>query len=195
MAPSPHGAYWKSGMKLGYQDAGAWTMLANVPLERRKAAWLYAQFTVSKTVSLKKFLVGLTPIRRSDIHSELATKAAPRYGGLIEFYRSGARELSTPTGSNVPDYPMLAELWWPNLSAAVSRTLTPQAAMDKLAKQMDDVMARLARSTMKHCAPRLNTEKAAAEWLGKPTGPKTKLFNEKPKGETMPYEKLLDSWR
>jgi hypothetical protein len=23
MAPSPHGAYWKDGMKLGYQDAGS----------------------------------------------------------------------------------------------------------------------------------------------------------------------------
>ena len=25
MAPSPHGAYWKEGMKLGYQDSGCWT--------------------------------------------------------------------------------------------------------------------------------------------------------------------------
>jgi glycerol transport system substrate-binding protein len=40
MAPSPHGPYWEKGMKLGYQDAGAWMMEANVPLERRKAAWL-----------------------------------------------------------------------------------------------------------------------------------------------------------
>ena len=23
MAPSPHGSYWKDGMKLGYQDAGS----------------------------------------------------------------------------------------------------------------------------------------------------------------------------
>ena len=27
MAPSPHGPYWKDGMKLGYQDVGCWTML------------------------------------------------------------------------------------------------------------------------------------------------------------------------
>ena len=27
MAPSPHGAYWKEGMKLGYQDVGCWTYL------------------------------------------------------------------------------------------------------------------------------------------------------------------------
>ena len=27
MAPSPHGAYWKEGMKLGYQDVGCWTLL------------------------------------------------------------------------------------------------------------------------------------------------------------------------
>jgi glycerol transport system substrate-binding protein len=195
MAPSPHGPYWEKGMKLGYQDAGAWTMLTSTPLDRRKAAWLYAQFTVSKAVSLKKFFVGLTPIRKSDIDSEPVTKAAPKYGGLIEFYRSGARELWTPTGTNVPDYPKLAQLWWPNVSEAVSGTLAPQAAMDKLAKEMDDVMARLERAGMKNCAPKLNPEKPDTEWLGKPNGPKAKLANEKPKGETMPYEQLLESWK
>ena len=194
MAPSPHGPYWEKGMKLGYQDAGAWTMEANVPLQRRKAAWLYAQFTISKTVSLKKFFVGLTPIRKSDIDSEPVTKAAPKYGGLVEFYRSSARELWTPTGNNVPDYPKLAQLWWPNVSEAVSGNLTPQAAMDKLAKEMDDVMGRLERAGMKNCAPKLNPEKPAAEWIGKPNGPKAKL-DEKPRGETMSYEKLLESWK
>jgi glycerol transport system substrate-binding protein len=195
MAPSPHGPYWEKGMKLGYQDAGAWTMLASTPLDRRKAAWLYAQFTVSKTVSLKKFFVGLTPIRKSDIDSEPVTKEAPKYGGLIEFYRSSARELWTPTGTNVPDYPKLAQLWWPNISEAVSGSLSPQAAMDKLAKEMDAVMGRLERAGMKNCAPKLNAEKPATEWLGKPNGPKAKLANEKPKGETMPYEQLLESWK
>jgi glycerol transport system substrate-binding protein len=195
MAPSPHGPYWEKGMKLGYQDAGAWTMLSSTPLDRRKAAWLYAQFTVSKTVSLKKFFVGLTPIRKSDIDSEAVTKEAPKYGGLIEFYRSGARELWTPTGTNVPDYPKLAQLWWPNVSEAVTGALTPQAAMDKLAGEMDDVMSRLERAGMKNCAPKLNPEKPDKEWLGAPNGPKAKLANEKPKGETMSYEKLLESWK
>ena len=195
MAPSPHGPYWEKGMKLGYQDVGAWTMLANVPLERRKAAWLYAQFAVSKSVSLKKFFVGLTPIRKSDVNSEAVTKAAPKYGGLIEFYRSSARNLWTPTGNNVPDYPKLAQLWWSNVSEAVTGALTPQAAMDKLAKEMDDVMSRLERAGMKNCAPKMNPEKPDKEWLGQPNGPKAKLANEKPKGETMGYEQLLESWK
>ena len=195
MAPSPHGPYWEKGMKLGYQDVGAWTMLANVKLERRKAAWLYAQFTVSKAASLKKFFVGLTPIRKSDIMSDAVTKAAPKYGGLVEFYRSGARDLWTPTGTNVPDYPKLAQLWWPAVSEAVTAAMTPQEAMNKLAKDMDDVMSRLARAGMKNCAPKLNPEKPDAEWIGKPNGPKAKLANEKPKGETMSYEDLLKSWQ
>ena len=195
MAPSPHGPYWEKGMKLGYQDVGAWTMLGNVPLERRKAAWLYAQFAVSKSVSLKKFFVGLTPIRKSDVNSDAVTKAAPKYGGLVEFYRSSARNLWTPTGTNVPDYPKLAQLWWSNVSEAVTGALTPQAAMDKLAKEMDDVMGRLERAGMKNCAPKLNPEKADKEWIGQPNGPKAKLANEKPKGETMSYEALLESWK
>ena len=67
MAPSLHGSYWKEGMKLGYQDAGSWTLLKSTPVDRRKAAWLYAQFAISKTVSLKKSHVGLTFVRESDV--------------------------------------------------------------------------------------------------------------------------------
>jgi glycerol transport system substrate-binding protein len=63
MAPSPHGVYWKEGMKLGYQDAGSWTILKSTPDDRAKAAWLYAQFVTSKTVDGKKSHVGLTFIR------------------------------------------------------------------------------------------------------------------------------------
>jgi glycerol transport system substrate-binding protein len=48
MAPSPHGPYWEEGMKLGYQDCGSWTFMKSTPLERRKAAWLFAQFCVPK---------------------------------------------------------------------------------------------------------------------------------------------------
>jgi glycerol transport system substrate-binding protein len=195
MAPSPHGPYWEEGMKLGYQDAGAWTMLSSTPLDHRKAAWLYAQFTVSKTVSLKKFFVGLTPIRKSDIESEHVTKEAHRYGGLVEFYRSPARVQWTPTGTNVPDYPKLAQLWWQNVSQAVTGELTPQQAMDKLAKEMDEILARLERAGMKNCAPKLNPETDPNEWLTKEGAPKPKLDNEKPKGETVAYEKLLESWQ
>src|SRR5918994_3149509 len=58
-APSPHGVYWKDGMKLGYQDAGSWTLMKSTPDDRAKAAWLYAQFVTSKTVDVKKSHVGL----------------------------------------------------------------------------------------------------------------------------------------
>jgi glycerol transport system substrate-binding protein len=195
MAPSPHGPYWEEGMKLGYQDAGAWTMFQSTELKRRQAAWLYAQFTVSKSVSLKKFFEGLTPIRKSDIDSEHVTKEAHRFGGLVEFYRSPARKMWTPTGTNVPDYPKLAQLWWQNISQAVTGEMTPQQAMDKLAREMDEVMSRLARAGMKNCPPKLNEEKDPKEWLDAPGSPKAKLANEKPPGQTVSYEELLKSWQ
>ena len=130
MAPSPHGAYWKEGMKLGYQDTGSWTLMKSTPLERRKAAWLYAQFTVAKSTSLKKTMVGLTPIRETDLQTQAMTDMAPKLGGLVEFYRSPARVAWTPTGTNVPDYPKLAQLWWQNVAEAVTGEKTPQQAMD-----------------------------------------------------------------
>ena len=196
MAPSPHGPYWQEGMKLGYQDAGSWTLLKSTPLERRQAAWLYAQFVVSKTVSLKKTLVGLTPIRESDLNSAAMTEAAPRLGGLVEFYRSPARVAWTPTGTNVPDYPKLAQLWWPNVANAVSGAVTPQLAMDTLAQQQDEVLARLERIGIQgDCGPKLNPEADAEEWLAQPGAPKSKLSNEKPPGKTVPYDELISAWR
>jgi glycerol transport system substrate-binding protein len=64
----------------------------------------------SKTVSLKKTIVGLTPIRESDINSQAMTDLAPARwpGGVLPQPGAGAW---TPTGTNVPDYPRLAQLW------------------------------------------------------------------------------------
>jgi glycerol transport system substrate-binding protein len=195
MAPSPHGPYWEDGMKLGYQDAGSWTLLKHTDPKRRKAAWLYAQFAVSKTVSLKKTMEGLTPIRESDIESEAMTKAAPNLGGLVEFYRSPARVQWTPTGTNVPDYPKLAQLWWQNVAQAVTGEKTPQAAMDNLAAEQDRVMQRLERAgVQKRCGPKLNDKRDPEYWLSQPGAPKPKLANEKPQGETIPYDELIKTW-
>ena len=195
MAPSPHGPYWSEGMKLGYQDAGSWTLMKSTPVERRKAAWLYAQFVISKTVSLKKTHVGLTPIRESDIWDESFTKRAPKLGGLVEFYRSPARVQWTPTGTNVPDYPKLAQLWWQNVADAVTGAKTPQQAMDSLAKQQDKVLERLQRAGIQgECGPKLNKARDASYWLNLPGSPKAKLANEKPKGITVDYDELVKSW-
>ena len=195
MAPSPHGPYWRKGMKLGYQDTGSWTLLNSTPLPRRQAAWLYAQFVTSKTVSLKKTIVGLTPIRDSDIRSEAMTELAPKLGGLVEFYRSPARTLWTPTGTNVPDYPKLAQLWWEHVANAVSGEVTAQQAMDALAAAQDRMLQRLERhGTLGACGPELNEPREAEYWLSQPGAPKARLSNEKPAGETVPYDELLKQW-
>ena len=195
MAPSPHGAYWEEGQKLGYQDAGSWTLMKNTPPERRKAAWLYAQFVVSKTVSLKKSHVGLTFVRESDIQHESFTERAPKLGGLVEFYRSPARLQWSPTGTNVPDYPKLAQLWWQNIGDASSGAKTPQEAMTSLAEAQDKIMSRLERANVQgDCGPKLNEKKSRDYWLSQPGSPKAKLSNEKPKPETIDYDELIKSW-
>ncbi len=195
MAPSPHGPYWEEGMKLGYQDAGSWTLLKSTPVPRRQAAWLYAQFTVAKSTSLKKTHVGLTPIRDSDIRHASFTERAPELGGLVEFYRSPARVMWTPTGTNVPDYPKLAQLWWQNVAEAVTGQRTPQEAMDNLASQQDRIMERLERAgVFAECGPQLNQEREASYWLEQPGAPKPALENEKPQGVTVDYDQLLQVW-
>jgi len=116
MAPSPHGSYWKEGMKLGYQDVGCWTYLKYAqPQEGEGGVALRASSGVSKTVSLKKSVKFLHVIRESDIWADAMTELAPKVGGFVEFYRSPARKLWTPTGVNVPDYGKLAQVWWQNV--------------------------------------------------------------------------------
>jgi glycerol transport system substrate-binding protein len=196
MAPSPHGPYWEEGMKVGYQDCGAWTLMHSTPVDRRKAAWLYAQFTVAKTTSLKKAHVGLTPIRDSDIQHASFTERAPKLGGLVEFYRGPARHVWTDTGINVPDYPRLAQLWWQNIGEASAGEVSVDQAMNNLAREMDRVMERIQRSgTQGEKGPKLNAVRDEAYWLNQPGSPKPKLDNEKPQGITVEYETLIQAWR
>lgn len=196
MAPSPHGAYWEEGQKLGYQDAGSWTLMKSTPTDRAQAAWLYAQFVTSKTVSLKKSHVGLTVIRDSDIRHESFTERASELGGLVEFYRSPARVQWTPTGTNVPDYPRLAQLWWQNIGDAASGAKTPQEAMTALAVAQERLMQRLERAgVLGDCGPKLNDPQSREYWFAQPGAPKEPLANEKPAPITVDYDELVRSWQ
>jgi glycerol transport system substrate-binding protein len=196
MAPSPHGAYWEEGQKLGYQDAGSWTLMTTTPTDRAQAAWLYAQFVTSKTVDVKKSHTGLTFIRESTIQHPSFTERAPKLGGLIEFYRSPARTQWSPTGTNVPDYPKLSQLWWQNIGDAAAGTKTPQQAMDALCKAQEDVLARLEQLNVQgDKGPKLNPEEPAQAWFDRPGAPKARLANEDPAPETVDYDTLIKSWQ
>ncbi|WP_346891845.1 ABC transporter substrate-binding protein [uncultured Roseibium sp.] len=196
MAPSPHGAYWEDGMKVGYQDAGSWTLMESTPVDRAKAAWLYAQFVVSKTVDVKKSHVGLTFIRESTIQDKSFTERAPKLGGLVEFYRSPARVRWSPTGTNVPDYPKLAQLWWQNIGDASSGAKTAQEALDSLCQQQERVLERLERAGVQgDLGPKLNKKEDPEVWLSRPGAPKPKLANEKPEPITVDYDTLVASWQ
>ncbi|MFK7861620.1 MAG: ABC transporter substrate-binding protein [Granulosicoccus sp.] len=195
MAPSPKGAYWEEGQKLGYQDAGSWTLMKSTPVDRAKAAWLYAQFVTSKSVDVKKSHVGLTFIRESTVQHDSFTERAPKLGGLIEFYRSPARVRWSPTGTNVPDYPKLAQLWWQNIGDASSGAKTAQEAMDALCEAQEKVLARLERAGVQgDIGPVLNEEQDPEYWFSQPGAPKAKLDNEKPTPETINYDELVESW-
>ncbi len=189
VAPTPHGRYWDEGMKVGYQDAGSWTIPRNVKGQRRAMAWLWAQFCVSKTVALQKFLEGGTPVRHSTIFSDYLTERKEQWGGLIEFYRSDEEDKWTDTGPNVPDYPELSGYWWPNIARALEGDVMPQQAMDAIARQMDEAMSRM---RMAKYSPRLNTYRDPYEWLAAPGAPKSARLPEQP--QTVEYDELIERW-
>jgi glycerol transport system substrate-binding protein len=145
---------------------------------------------------VKKSHVGLTIIRDSTIRHESFTERAPKLGGLVEFYRSPARVQWSPTGTNVPDYPKLAQLWWQNIGDAAAGAKTPQQAMDSLCQAQEDLMARIEKSEVQGAiGPKLNTPKTAQEWFDAPGAPRAKLANEKPKPETVDYDQLIKTWQ
>ena len=190
VAPSPHGKYWDEGMKVGYQDAGSWTILKNsVNGKEREMAWLWAQFCISKTVCLKKFIVGKTPIRKSTVNSDYLAEREGDFGGLITFYKSTVENMWTDSGPNVPHYPLLAEQWWQNIAPAVTGEVTPQQAMDNIAKVMDELMGKM---KLKRYSPILNPEIPENEWLKRSGSPKAYRADDEPK--TISYDELIKTW-
>lgn len=196
MAPSPRGPYWRNGQKRGYQSISAWTLPQSTPVKQAQAAWLYAQFVTSKTVSLKKSHEGLSFIRTSDIHHPSFTQRADRLAGLVEFYRSADQGQWTPAGTNIPDYTHLAMLWEQHINAAIAGDKTPRESMTALARAQDKRLRRLQRSkVLGDCGPQLNDRKSRNYWLSRSGAPREKLAQEKPPGKTIDYDTLVRSWR
>ncbi|MFC1462134.1 ABC transporter substrate-binding protein [Verrucomicrobiota bacterium] len=192
LAPQPHGKYWEKGMKVGYQDAGAWTLPTNVTGKHRAAAWLWAQFCVSKTVCMKKFMVGHTPIRKSTVFHEYWTEErSKKLGGLLEFFRSPARKLFTDTGLNVPDYALLQEQWWHYISAAITDEKSPEEAMRELAATEDKLLGDL---LLPKLSPKLSEPKTRDHWLQQPGAPKPEVSG---RGEaiTISYDEMIKEWK
>jgi glycerol transport system substrate-binding protein len=85
-------------MKLGYQDAGSWTLLKSTPAgppPSRLALRAVLRGEVDQPEE-EPCRPHLHPRERHLAPS--FTERAPKLGGLVEFYRSPARVQWTPTG-------------------------------------------------------------------------------------------------
>ena len=190
VAPTPHGRYWEQGMKRGYQDAGSWTIPKDTKGGKRAAAWLWAQFCISKSVSLAKFKVGGTPVRKSTLATNWVQNNKEKYGGLIDFFQSDGVHQWTDTGLSVPHYPLMFRAWWPNLDQAIDGRITAQEAMDNIAIAQDKILSSLKR--VKY-APKLNAIKSKEYWLSQPGSPKA--HRNRPRPKTLPYSQAMKLWK
>ena len=82
-----------------------------------------------------------------------------------------------------------------------SGAFTPQQAMDRLAKEMDQVMARMEEADKKAkvyggCGPRLNAEKDPTEWLGKAGRPEGQARQREAQGrDRSPTTSSIKRWK
>ncbi|MDZ4069350.1 MAG: carbohydrate ABC transporter substrate-binding protein, partial [Tabrizicola sp.] len=121
---------------------------------------------------------------------------APKLGGLVEFYRSPARVQWSPTGTNIPDYPKMAQLWWQNIGDAMSGSKTPQEALDSLCAEQEKVLERIERAGVQgDIGPKMGEVMDAQYWIDQPGAPVAKLANEDEEPKTISYDELLKSWQ
>ena len=105
------------------------------------------------------------------------------------------------TGTNVPDYPKLAQLWWQAIGDASSGQKTAQEAMDSLCAEQEKVLERLERAGVQgDIGPKLAEEKTLEEWNADAVAkgnlaPQLKVAEEKEKPITINYDELVKSWQ
>ena len=109
---------------------------------------------------------------------------------MIEFFQSSGVKKWTDTGLNGPHYPLMFRVWWPNLDKAIQGKISPQQAMDNIAKAQDEIMASL--TEMKY-RPQLNPISSEQYWLAQPGAPKPVRPRETPK--TLPYSQAIKLWQ
>jgi glycerol transport system substrate-binding protein len=152
-------------------------------------AWLWAQFCVSKTVSVKKFLIGGTPVRKSTVNHPFIVENSYNWGGMIEFYKSKDSKKWTDAGLNVPHYPALSSIWSDMIGKAVRGELSAEETMKELAEKQDEILSMI---KLKRYSPRLNAKRNPKYWLEKDGAPKKERGEQK--AETISYDKLIKSW-
>ena len=97
------------------------------------------------------------------------TELAPKVGGWVEFYRSPARKLWTPTGINVPEYGS-----WLRSGGRTSPRASParkriSRRWTVLARDQDEMMARLEKSGAQgKLGPKMNKERDPEYWYARP---------------------------
>lgn len=84
----------------------------------------------------------------------------------MEFYRSPARVAWSPTGTNIPDYPKLAQSWWQNIGDAMSGAT--QEALDALCAEQEKVLERLERAGVQGDIGPNEQKQDAQIWLDAP---------------------------
>jgi glycerol transport system substrate-binding protein len=198
MAPSPHGPYWKEGMKLGYQDVGSWTLFKSTPSTAQGGLALRPVRRLQDGRHQEE-------PRRPDLHprqlhaARVLHRARAQARRLVEFYRSPDRVRGRRPASTCPTIRS-----WPSSGGSRSVTSTPAPSRRRRpwtgSPARWTTMARMqaadeAGQHLRRLRPAAQSGSRSVR-VARPSraARAAKLENEKEQGQTIAYDELVKRW-
>jgi glycerol transport system substrate-binding protein len=128
--------YFEYGMVRGYWDAEGWAITEGS--KHKEAAWLFAQFMTSKSVSVYKNLAGIMPIRYSTINSKQMSAHDKEWGGIMSLLQnSDFVNYNAGTDELWPGFPDTNEPVSTAVAEALGQKMSPQQMADLVAERLD----------------------------------------------------------
>ncbi len=189
VAPVPVGQYWQEGMPSSYYQSNGWTIPQSTEGKTRHAAWLWAQFTASKSVALKKMTVTKLPMRQSSLSSTIATSMNNALGGYIDLLRSNVLVSNQTQSELIPDYLRVVALWEKAISNISLNLQSIDTSLDALFVQLDALI------TETHSQPSTAVLSEIHDARDQAENTKFQLIVEEPIAKTISYDSLLESWK
>jgi glycerol transport system substrate-binding protein len=146
VCPVPVSEYWREGMPTEHDDLSNWTIFEGS--KNPEAAWLYLQWSQSKSNALKKVLDwGIGAVRRSTMEAMLTLPDADewneKFGKLWDMYLTDYHYSQHCTEPMCFDRPGYLDACYPVLAEGLRSKWSGEKTMTQVAENIEDLLDEL----------------------------------------------------